>query len=113
MEAATIQEEMARIAGRVRRSAGDGEDRLLRSPRRRPSHPSRALPGQLSRALERTGDLANEEFSDCAEPLARRDSRAQEQQMRPSPAQTRPLGLHAGERVRVERQAAQTRSSAS
>jgi len=88
MEAAAIQEEMARIAGASGAAPETGEDQLLRSPRREAlaSFLLRCL-GQLSRALERTGDLADEQFSDCAEPLRDGRAGAKEQQMRPSPAQ--------------------------
>src|SRR3984893_3865399 len=88
MEAAAIQEEMARIAGASGAAPATGEDQLLRSPRREAlaSFLRRCL-GELSRALERTGDPADEQFSDCAEPLRDGTAGMKEQQMRPSPAQ--------------------------
>src|SRR5467141_1476996 len=88
MEAAAIQEEMARIAGASGAAPETGQDQLLRSPRREAlaSFLLRCL-GELSRALERTGDPADEQFSDCAEPLRDGTAGMKEQQMRPSPAQ--------------------------
>jgi len=86
-EAAAIQEEMARVAG----AAGAepmSDAKLLRSPRREAlgSFLLRCL-GELGRAVKQPGDLASEQFADCAEPLRAGMVGTGERQARPSPQQ--------------------------
>jgi hypothetical protein len=86
-EAGAIQEEMARIAAAGGAPAA-ADDQLLRSPRREAlgSFLLRCV-GELGRALSRTGDLAYDQFADCAEPLRNGTAGAGERPPRPSPAQ--------------------------
>ncbi|HYZ90472.1 MAG TPA: patatin-like phospholipase family protein, partial [Myxococcales bacterium] len=87
-EAAAIQEEMARVAGASGAEPTRGDAQLLRSPRREAlgSYLLRCL-GELGRAVNQPGDLAAEQFADCAEPLRAGTVGAGERHARPSPEQ--------------------------
>ncbi|HWE24727.1 MAG TPA: hypothetical protein VG496_12395, partial [Myxococcales bacterium] len=90
-EVAAIQEEMARVAG-ASGAEPLWDDELLRSPRREAlgSFLLRCL-REVQTALNQPGDLAAEQFADCAEPLRAGTVGKGEHHARSSPAETAQL----------------------
>ena len=88
-EASAIQEEMARVADASGAAPAASDDQLLRSPRREALGSFLLLClGKLGRAVDQAGDLAAEQFADCAEPIRNGTAGAGDRHARPSPAQT-------------------------